>query len=70
MKNLATDPAAKELREKLDAQLTALMKQHGDAWSFNSSELIEEGGRLYKQGTFFTVQEYLDWAKANPDQAK
>lgn len=70
MKNLATDPAAKDLREKLDAQLTALMKKNGDSWSFNSNELVEEGGRLYKHGTFYTVQEYLDWAKLHPDQAK
>ncbi|HRH98265.1 MAG TPA: hypothetical protein PLB55_20150, partial [Prosthecobacter sp.] len=66
MKNLADDPAAKELHEKLDAQLAALMKKNGDSWSFNSSEIVEEGGRLYKHGTFYTVQEYLDWAKANP----
>lgn len=65
MKNLAADPGAKDLREKLDAQLAALMKKNGDAWSFNSPELVEEGGRLYKHGTFYTVQEYLDWAKAN-----
>jgi hypothetical protein len=66
MKNLADDPAAKDLHEKLDAQLAALMKKNGDSWSFNSSEIVEEGGRLYKHGTFYTVQEYLDWAKANP----
>jgi arylsulfatase A-like enzyme len=65
VKNLAEDPAAKDLREKLDAQLAALMKRNGDSWSFNSPELVEEGGRLYKHGTFYTVQEYLDWAKAN-----
>lgn len=70
MKNLATDPAAKDLREKLDAQLAALMKKNRDSWSFNSPELVEEGGRLYKHGTFYTVQEYLDWAKTHPDQAK
>ena len=66
MKNLAEDPAVKQLREKLDSQLAALMKKNGDSWSFNSPELVEEGGRLYKHGTFYTVQEYLDWAKANP----
>lgn len=70
MKNLAQDPAAAAWREKLDAQLAELMQRHGDAWSFNSPELVEEGGRLYKHATFYSVQEYLDWAKSNPDRAK
>jgi len=70
MKNLAADPAAKELRGNLDAQLAALMKKNGDAWSFNSNELVEEGGRLYRHGTFYTLNEYRAWAKANPDLAR
>ncbi len=70
MKNLAAEATQTALREKLDAQLTALMKKHGDAWSFNFSEPVEEGGRLYRHSTFFTVTEYLDWAKANPDKAR
>lgn len=70
MKNLAADPSADGLRTKLDAQLTALMKKHGDAWSFNSNELVEEGGRLYRHETFYTVEAYLAWAKANPEKAR
>ena len=70
MHNLATDPAAAALREKLDTQLAALMKKNGDAWSFNSDELVEEGGRLYRHATFYTLDEYRAWAKANPDKAK
>jgi arylsulfatase A-like enzyme len=70
MKNLAADPSAIDLREKLDAQLTALMKKNGDSWSFNSSELVEEGGRLYRHQTFYTLDEYRAWAKANPDKAQ
>lgn len=70
MTNLATDPASAELREKLDAQLAALMKKNGDAWSFNSNDLVEEGGRLYRYETFYTLEDYRAWAKANPDKAK
>lgn len=70
MKNLALDPAHSALREKLDAQLAALMQKHGDAWSFNSNELVEEGGRLYRHQTFYTLDEYRTWAAANPDKAK
>lgn len=69
MKNLAADPSAAALRERLDNQLAALMKKNGDAWSIGSHETVEEGGKLYKHATFYTVQEYLDWAKANPDKA-
>ncbi len=70
MKNLAADPAAQALREQLDRQLAALMQKHGDSWSFNFSEHVEEGGRLYKHATFYTVREYLDWAQANPDKVR
>jgi arylsulfatase A-like enzyme len=70
MKNLAPDSAHAPLRDRLDAQLTALMKKHGDAWSFNATDLVEEGGRLYRHQTFYTLDEYRAWAKANPDKAK
>lgn len=69
MTNLATAPHAAKLKERLDTQLTALMEKHGDSWSYNSSEPVEEGARLYKHTTFYTLQEYRDWAKANPDKA-
>jgi arylsulfatase A-like enzyme len=70
MKNLATEPAHAALREKLAAQLAALMKKHGDAWSFNSNELVEEGGRLFRHATFYTLEEYRAWTQANPGKAK
>lgn len=70
MKNLAEEASAEALREQMDARLASLMKKHGDAWSLGSPELVEEGGRLYKHGTFYSVQEYLDWLKANPEKAK
>ncbi len=68
-RNLATDPAAQDLRAALDSQLAALMEKHGDTWAMNSSEPVEEGGRLYRHATFYTLQEYRDWAKAHPDKA-
>jgi arylsulfatase A-like enzyme len=69
-RNLAPDPGSQELRETLESQLAALMERHGDSWSFNSNEHVEEGGRLYKHSTFYSIQEYLDWAGANPDLAR
>ena len=70
MTNLAHDPAYAALARELDGKLAALMKKHGDAWNFNSSELVEEGGRLYRHATFYTIAEYRAWAKANPDKAQ
>lgn len=70
MHNLATDPKAADLAKKLDQKLTTLMKKHGDSWAYNSDELVEEGGRLFKHGTFYTIAEYDKWVKANPDKAK
>jgi arylsulfatase A-like enzyme len=66
--NLATAPEHVKLREKLDKQLSTLMKKHGDAWSFNSSDVSEEGGRLYRQRTFYTLDEYREWAAVNPEK--
>jgi hypothetical protein len=69
-KNLAVDPQRGVLREELDARLTRLMREHGDAWSFNHQERVEEGGRLYRHATFYSVDDYLKWAAANPDQVR
>lgn len=69
MTNLAADPAHARLRAELDAKLAALMAEKRDAWSFNRSELVEEGARLYGKNTFYTVDEYLAWAAANGDSA-
>jgi arylsulfatase A-like enzyme len=68
--NLATDPAHAGVRAELDAKLARLMSDQRDAWSFNVPDRIEEGGRLYRTHTFYTVQEYLAWAAANPVKAK
>ena len=70
MQNLVGDVSHADLQRELDQRLAALMKRHGDDWKFNSSELIEEGGRLYRHATFYTLDEYRAWAKANPDKSK
>ena len=70
MQNLAAAPADANLQRELDQRLAALIKQHGDDWKFNSSELVEEGGRLYHHSTCYTLDEYRVWARANPDKSK
>lgn len=62
--NLVGDAKAAKIQSMLDQRLAELMKEKGDSWSFNSSELVEEGGRLYKHATFYTIDEYLEWAKS------
>lgn len=70
MTNLAGDPSSAELRQKLDDQLKKLMEKNGDSWAFNSNDLVEEGGRLYRFDTFYTLDEFRAWMKANPTKAK
>jgi len=64
--NLVADPMFETLRLELDQQLAALMKKNGDSWSFNNSEFTEEGGGLYKTGTFYRIEDYLNWKKSQP----
>jgi arylsulfatase A-like enzyme len=68
MTNLAADPAHEKLRTELDRTLAALMTDKRDAWHFNHPEFVEEGARLYGSKTFYTVREYLEWARANGQQ--
>ena len=68
--NLSATPNRPQLERELDDKLAALMQKHGDAWSFNSNELVEEGGRLYRHSTFYSIDEYRRWAAENPDKAQ
>ncbi len=69
LKNLAQDPARADLRAAMEAKLASWMKRTGDSWANNSSAHVDDRGRLYRFGTFTTIQEYLDWAAAHPDLA-
>jgi arylsulfatase A-like enzyme len=68
-RNLAADPASAAVRAELEEKLAAWMKRTGDAWSFNSRHPVDDQGRLYRFGTFTTIEEYLRWAAAHPDLA-
>ena len=67
--NLIGQPATTALQTKLDQRLTRWMKETGDSWSYNWSQPLEDAGRLYKHRAFYTVAEYLDWAKQHPELA-
>jgi arylsulfatase A-like enzyme len=66
LKNLAGDPSAAAIREEMEQKLTAWMQKTGDSWNFNWTHPVEDNGRLYKHDTFYTVEEYLSWAKQHP----
>jgi arylsulfatase A-like enzyme len=67
--NLVDDPAHTALRDKMDALVVSWMKRVGDSWANDSMATVEDKGRLYRFGTFYTIQEYLDWAKEHPELA-
>jgi len=46
------------------------MKRTGDAWSLNYAEKVEEGGKLYSERMFYSVDDYLAWTKSNPGRKK
>jgi arylsulfatase A-like enzyme len=68
-RNLAADPASASLRAQMEEKLAAWMKKTGDAWTFNSRHPVDDKGRLYRFGTFTTIDDYLRWASENPDKA-
>ena len=45
------------------------MRQSGDSWDYDWTAPIDDGGRLYKHETFYTVEEFLGWAAKHPERA-
>lgn len=69
LKNLAADAASAPLVRELDGRLTKWMRDTADSWRFNSLVPVEDKGRLYRFETFYTIQEYIDWAGKHPNLA-
>ncbi len=69
LKNLADDPAAASIQKEMERTLADWMAKTGDSWDRNWTEFVEDKGRLYRFGTFYTVDEYLTWAKEHSDLA-
>ncbi|MBX6312673.1 MAG: DUF4976 domain-containing protein [Isosphaeraceae bacterium] len=67
--NLVADATQAPLRERLEAKLQDWMKRTADSWSYDSHAWVEDKGRLYRFQTFYTIEEYLQWAKEHPDLA-
>ena len=68
-RNLVGKPEAAATQARLEKRLAQWMKETGDAWSYNWTQPLEDGGRLYRHQTFDTVAEYLSWAKPHPELA-
>ena len=43
------------------------MAKTGDSWDNDWTVKVEDKGRLYRHETFYTVEDYLEWAKEHPD---
>ncbi|HEV2275560.1 MAG TPA: sulfatase [Acidobacteriaceae bacterium] len=69
MHNLVGSPAAGSVLHELDKDLLDWMGRAGDSWSLDWTQPIEDGGRLYDYRTFYTVPEYLAWAREHPQLA-
>ncbi len=69
MRNLVSDPAYSSVKDDLDTRLQKWMQEIGDSWEMNWTFPIEDGPELWSYKTFYTVPEYLEWAKRNPNLA-
>ena len=70
MKNLVDDRAAAGLLKEMETQLQRRMRETGDDWSNDWHGLPEDAGRLYRHRTFYTMGEYEEWARRNPEAVK
>lgn len=66
-RNLAADAAAYDIRRDMDERLAGWMQRVGDSWALDWVTPVEDGGRLFNYRAFYTVQEYLEWAKLHPN---
>lgn len=70
LRNLADDPASAAIRDELESELGRWMERTGDSWSYDWSHPIEDRGRLFRHETFYTVDDFMEWAEQNPDLAE
>jgi arylsulfatase A-like enzyme len=65
--NLVDDRSSVRLLAELEAVLSSWMEKTGDSWTFNTRHPVDDKGRLYRNGTFTSIDEYLKWASAHPE---
>jgi arylsulfatase A-like enzyme len=59
MRNLTDDPGSQVLLKEMEGRISAWMERTGDSWKYDWHELVEDRGRLYTGGTYYSVDEYL-----------
>jgi arylsulfatase A-like enzyme len=69
LQNLVNEAAFASELQQLDKQLLERMDRIGDSWSLDWTAPVEDGERLDQYRTFYTVQDYLAWAKTHPTLA-
>lgn len=69
-KNLAGERGAAAIQNEMEKRLKQWMEKTEDSWNYNWTHLVEDKGRLYRHQTFYTVEEYLQWAAAHPELEK
>lgn len=66
LQNLVGNPEYAHIQQNLNARVNAWMDATEDSWSINWQARVEEKGALYQHQTFYTVDDYLRWARKNP----
>jgi arylsulfatase A-like enzyme len=69
-KNLIDDRSSKPLVQEMEKTLRRWMQKTGDSRKFDWKAPVEDRGRLYSHGTFYTVDEYLAWERQHPEALK
>jgi arylsulfatase A-like enzyme len=66
LQNLVNEAAYSSKVQELDKQLLDWMSRVGDSWSLDWTAPVEDDERLVQYRTFYTVQDYLAWARIHP----
>ena len=73
---LVNEPAAAAVMKELDQKLEDWMRRTGDSWKYNWTAHegylpVQEKARLFSGAagfeTFYTIDEYFQWASEHPD---
>ena len=67
MTNLVKDSRMAAVQGEMERQLREWMEKAGDSWKLDWTEPVEDGAQLYTSRAFYTVDEYLQWAKEHPN---
>jgi arylsulfatase A-like enzyme len=66
LKNLAGDPAARGIREQMEKELAEWMERSEDSWDYTWDTPWNDRVLDYDR-TFYTFDEYLEWAGEHPE---